>query len=282
MQRKRQRWFNPQSLNLIDLRRVDSLPAVNRCSNNCALLKLAPAEAIAALLLGVSLFTGCGMVAKGRNVDGVRLFQQGNPQAAAQRFQAALQANPRDADAYYNLAAVTHRSALQNRDAGQLTQAETLYNQCLDLNVDHVDCRRGLAVLLTETNRTDRAFVMLKNWTISSPQSADARIELARLYEEVGDPRSAETQLNEALLLNVNNWRAHSALGRLKEQSGDYPQALANYQRALAINRSQPQVSDRVAVLQQKFGALPYLPPTTSPTLGNTQTATAPRRYLNY
>ena len=222
------------------------------------------------------------MIAKGRNVDGVRYFQQGQYQAAQQRFQAALQANPRDADGYYNLAAVTHRTALQNRDSNLMAQAESLYNQCLDINADHVDCRRGLAVLLTETNRSDRAFVMLKNWAISSPRSADARIELARLYEEVGDPRSAEQHLTEALQLSVSNWRAHAALGRLKEQAGDYPQAVANYQRAVAINRAQPQVNERLVALQQKYGPASPTLPAAQPNFGGTQTATAPKRYLNY
>jgi tetratricopeptide (TPR) repeat protein len=234
------------------------------------------------LALGALSSAGCGMIAKGRNVDGVRYFQQANYQMAAQRFQAALQANPRDADGYYNLAAVTHRTGLQNKDPNLMVQAESLYNQCLDLNPNHVECRRGLAVLLTETNRTDRAIVMLKNWSVSSPKSSDAHIELARLYEETSDTRAAELQLNEALQLNPNDWRALAALGRIREQAGDYPQALANYQRAISINRSAPQLAERVAVLQKQYAAAPYVAPITQPLTGLPQTAAAPRRYPSY
>lgn len=244
-----------------------------------ALRRWLAAGVLAALAL---LSAGCGMIAKGRNVDGVRYFQQANYQMAAQRFQAALEANPRDADGYYNLAAVTHRTGLQNKDANLMVQAESLYNQCLDLNPNHVPCRRGLAVLLTETNRTDRAIVMLKNWSVTSPQSSDAHIELARLFEETSDPRSAELQLNEALQLKPNDWRALAALGRLREQAGDYPQALANYQRAIAINRSAPQLAERVAVLQKQYTAAPYVAPITQPVVGQPQTAAVPRRYPSY
>ena len=40
-----------------------------------------------------------------------------------------------------------------------------------------------LAVLLAETGRQDQAFTLLKNWASTDPKSADARIELARLYQ---------------------------------------------------------------------------------------------------
>jgi len=200
----------------------------------------------------LSSLAGCRMVSQGRNVDGVRYFQQGQYPVALQRFDAALTIDPRNADTYYNKAAVYHRMGLANRDQNTLTQAESLYNQCLDLNPNHVDCHRGLAVLLSETGRNDKAFALLHNWTVQSPQNAEARVELARLYEESRDPRTAELALNEALALDMRNWRAHAALGRLKEQSGDLPQALQNYQLAYSLNRFQPELQRQIAALQSR------------------------------
>ncbi len=121
-----------------------------------------------------------------------------------------------------------------------LQQAETLYNQCLDRNPNHADCHRALAVLLVQTDRSDRAFALLKNWAIRSPQNADARVELARLYEEFGDTKTAELQLQQALQLDQTNKRAWTAMAYLRESNGDMPQALANYQRAYALGRLQP------------------------------------------
>jgi len=204
---------------------------------------------LALLLLGNA---GCRMVAQGRNVDGVRYFQQGQYPVALQRFDSALTIDPQNADTYYNKAAVYHRMGLATRDQNTLTQAESLYNQCLNINPNHVDCHRGLAVLLCETGRNDRAFALLRNWTTLSPQNADARVELARLYEESSDPRSAELALNEALALDMRNWRAHAALGRLKEQAGDFPQALQNYQLAYSLNRFQPELQRQIASLQSR------------------------------
>ena len=229
-----------------------------------------------------ALQSGCRMVSQGRNVDGVRYFQQGQYPVAIQRFDAALTIDPKNPDTYYNKAAVYHRTGLTNRDQNLLTQAESLYNQCLDLNPDHVDCHRGLAVLLTETGRVDKAFTLLRGWTTRSPQNADARVELARLYEEYGDTRSAETALNEALAVNTRNWRAHAALGRLKEQSGDLNQALQNYQTAYSINRFQPELQQRIATLQSRVGPTqPAANPIANPISG-TRSASGPAPFRRY
>jgi tetratricopeptide (TPR) repeat protein len=206
---------------------------------------------LAALAL-VTVSSGCRMVSTGRNVDGVRYFQQGQYPVALQRFDAAMTIDPRNPDTYYNKAAVLHRTGLVNRDQNLLTQAESFYQQCLALDPNHVDCHRGLAVLLTETGRKDQAFALMKTWTVQSPQNADAQVELARLYEEYSDPRSAETALNSALAIDLRNWRAHAALGRLREQAGDYAQALQNYQMAYSLNRFQPELQRQIASLQSR------------------------------
>jgi tetratricopeptide (TPR) repeat protein len=239
--------------------------------------KYGPSGLVAVALLAL-LSSGCGMVANGRNVDGVRYFQQGQYGVAMQRFQSALSADRTNADAYYNLAATYHRVGIQNKDSASLASAESLYRQCLDINPNHVDCRRAMAVLLTETNRTDEAFGMMRQWVATNPTLPDARVELARLHEEYGDSRTAETQLAESLQIDPTNWRAHAALGRLREQSGDYAQALSNYQRAYQLNQFQPQLAERITSLQRQatnvYG--------TGGAYSGTTTAGAPRPDMRY
>lgn len=236
--------------------------------------------ALAAALAGA----GCRAVATGRNVDGVRYFQQGQYPVALQRFDAALTIDPRNPDSYYNKGAVLHRTGIASKDQNALAQAESLYRQCLDYNPNHVDCHRALAVLLTETGRIPEAFDGLKVWAAQNPTNSDARVELARLYEEYGDQGSANFYLTEALTINSRDWRAHAALGRLKEQNGDLAQALQNYQRAYELNRFQPQLEQRIAELNKRtpaavpgttLGSTPPLP--TAP-----RSAAGPRPYLRY
>ncbi len=194
---------------------------------------------------------GCTMSAPGRNIDGVRNFQTGQYQQAIQNFQQALAADPSNANAYYNLAATYHALGKQQNNAQLLAQSEGLYHQCLDLESDHIDCHRGLAALLVDTNRPESAFTLLKRWASRSQQLPDARIELARLYEEFGDRDNAIRHLTDALHLDSNSPRAWTALGRLREQEGQVAQALADYQQAYNLNQFQPGLAQRIASLQQ-------------------------------
>lgn len=211
---------------------------------------------LAALLASVVVTSGgCRWAASGQNATGARLYEQGQYSAALQQFQKVIATDPTNADGYYNLAATNHRLGNQRGDAQQLAQAEALYNQCLDHDPNHVECHRGLAVLLIDTGRPDRAFALMKNWAAQNPNFAEPHIELARLYEEANDPETALKYLKDAVQKDANNSRAWLALGRLREQSGDLAQALQNYQRSLAINNLQPMAAERVAALSRQISA---------------------------
>lgn len=213
------------------------------------------------LLLGcllpvcIAAATGCQWAASGQNAQGTRLYQQGQYTAALQEFQKAIASDPQNADGYYNLAATTHRLAIQRKDATLMSQAEALYNQCLDHDPNHVECHRGLGVLLVDSGRPDRAFALMKNWAAQNPTFAEPRIELARLYEEAGEPQTALKYLEDAVQQDANSARAWLALGRLRESSGDLPQALQNYQRSYAINGMQPMVNERIAALSRQISS---------------------------
>ena len=206
----------------------------------------------AALLLALP---GCQWAAQGQNAEGVRMFQQAYYQGALQRFQQAIQSDPKNADGYYNLAATHHRLGTLQQQKSDLIQAENYYHLCLDNNTDHPDCHRGLAVLLFEQGRKAEAFRLLQGWAGRSPTLAAPHIELARLYEESGDREAAKQQLVEAISVEPSNARALAALGKLREESGNTMQALADYQRSLSINRFQPQVAARVQSLQSALAA---------------------------
>lgn len=189
----------------------------------------------------------------GQNTLGVRLYQQGRYAEALQQFQVAQSSDPSNPDAYYNLAATYHKLGVAQKNAQLIEQSESLYNQCLDLAPNHVDCHRGLAVLLAESGRPDSAMTLLKKWAAANPQLADPRIELSRLHQEFGQTKVAEQYLDEALALNPSDHRAWTARGQMRETAGDLGQALQNYQQSLAINSLQPDLYQRVASLNVKI-----------------------------
>ncbi len=193
--------------------------------------------------------TGCKWNSVGQNGLGLQFYQQGRYAEALQQFELAKQSDPTNADTYYNLASTYARLGQSQKDVKMIEQAEVLYNQCLDLNPNHTDCYRGLAVLLAETNRSDKAFALLQNWGSQNPTLIDAKVELGRLQSEFGQSKLAEQTLDEALAMSPNNARAWAARGKLREDSGDLVQAVQNYQQSLSLNALQPDLYQRVAAL---------------------------------
>ena len=154
-----------------------------------------------------------------------------------------------------------------------LMQSERLYNRCLDISPDHPDCHRGLACLLVETGRSDKAFTLLNRWAQRSPQLIDPHVELARLYQEFGQPQMAVRNLEQAVAVDPDNpqaARAWAALASLREQTGETQQALVDYYRAQQLNPNQPAVAQRIAALQRAMGGPPAV------AAGGTRTVLAP------
>lgn len=211
----------------------------------------ARSAAVALLLAAIGLMSGCAQFASSNhNAAGVALTNQGQQQAALARFQSALAANPTDPDANYNAARIYHTLGTQTKDKRYYQEAERLYNRCLDLDRNHAECNRSLAVLLVEDNRSDAAFRLMTNWVTVSPRNADARVELSRLNYEFGEKDKAKGQLEAAMRLEPYNPRVARALGALYEEAGQPAQALANYERSYYADNFQKDLVPRIASLQ--------------------------------
>ncbi len=198
--------------------------------------------------------TGCRWGAIGQNAVGVRLHQQGRFAEALQQFEAAKIADPTNPDSFYNLASTYHRMGVSQKDPKLIEQAESLYHQCLDMSPNHAACYRGLGVLLVESNRSDKAFTLLKKWATDNPQSSDAKIELAKLHQEFNQTAIASQMLDEVLAKDPNNAIAWSARGNIREATGDFTQARQNYIQSLSLNAVQPEVAQRLASVDLRLG----------------------------
>lgn len=210
--------------------------------------------------------SGCQVASSGLNAEGTRHFLSGNHRAAVQRFHEAVQADPHNPDSYYNLGATYHQIAKVHGDDTYWSQAENYYHQCLDKaelrQLEHVDCYRGLTVLLVDRGQNDKAFTLLQRWTKNNTRSVEAKVELARLHHEFGDSAGEEEQLLAAAQLDPHHARARAALGTIREKEGDLTGALNNYAHSLSSNRVQPHVAARMAAIQSSTGAgTPVLPP---------------------
>ena len=235
-----------------------SKPPTTRCER-ALLVSLAAAFSLCV--------AGCGsFTAGGKNSDGVQLYQQGQYQAAIEKFQEAANANPNDPDAAYNLGRVYHRLAAVENDPRAAAQAEQFYRIAIDHDSNHAEAHRALAVFYVEQGESNKAFNLLGEWAMRRPDVADPRIELARLHEEFQDTAAAKEQLLEALAIDHENPRTLAALGRLREANGEYAQALNNYRKSLEQDRFQPQLASRITALQGTVTTAPLYPPSSGET----------------
>lgn len=207
-----------------------------------------------ALLLLVNL-AGCHVAATQHNLEGKRLYEQGQYNEALSSFQAALQDDPQSADAFYNMAAVYHRLGAESNNQEYLGQAQELYRQTLDVDPNNADAYRGLSVLYVQAGQQQAAFDLLESWVIKNPESAEPRVELARMYKEYGNSNAARDHLAAAVQKDPSNVRALRALGQLNEEQGQYNQALTLYETAIQQNSLQPDLTAHIAALRQSIGA---------------------------
>ncbi|MFO0011281.1 MAG: tetratricopeptide repeat protein [Planctomycetota bacterium] len=209
---------------------------------------------------------GCQLGSRNRNGQGVALYQQGRYAEALQYFEQAKQTDASNPDTYYNLASTYHKLGTAAKDSKMLDNAEAMYNQCLDLSPNHVECHRGLAVLLVDMGKADKGFTLLKNWAVANPASSEPRIELARMHREFNQTKAAEKYLDEALAMDPNNFRAWAYKGDLRESSGDLMQAIQNYQQSLALYAKQPDLYQRIGALNVRLAQGSAAPPSSTTT----------------
>ncbi len=212
------------------------------------------------------VLTGCNMMATGHNVQGKRLYEQGQFASAINSFQQALSQNPRNADAFYNMGATYHFLGKQQQNSQWINQAQDLYSQALNIDRNHTESYRGLAVLMAEAGKSSDAFNLLRNWQAQFPYSEEPLIELSRLTKETGDRSRAMQYLVDAMALNSNNARALKAMAVLREEAGQYDLALNNYLRSYQSNNLQSDVAAKIAALQGRLAYSAGLPTPGQPT----------------
>ncbi len=196
---------------------------------------------------------GCNLTANRQNIKGRQAYLNGQFSQAINYFQQALNRNPNNADAMYNLGASYLTLGKQARNNQWVGQAEQLLRQAIANNDQHVDAHRTLATLLIESGRTNHAFDLLNTWRQRHPESAEPLVELARIYQEFGDPNQATNLLADALQIDGTNTRALKAMGHVRELQGQLNLALDNYMRTYQLDSRQADVATKINELQTRI-----------------------------
>ena len=118
---------------------------------------------------------------------GVQSVQAGNLNTAIEQFQAAIDAEPNNADAYQRLG-----SALYNR--GDFEAARTALEKSVELNPKDESTRLVLAALLNDMGEYAAAVSNLQTLLERNPDNPEAHFILGLAYQSQGDLPTAAAE----------------------------------------------------------------------------------------
>lgn len=144
--------------------------------------------------------------------------------AALEIFRGALKANPRNPQAWYQLATLY-------LDLGRETSAETTFQEALKANPKMGAAYNGLGALAYQRHDLQSAERLVRKGLELEPDVRTGRFNLARILEDRGDLDGAEALYRAELQTYPDHGRAHFNLAQLLRERGDRAGYLAELKR---------------------------------------------------
>jgi len=132
-------------------------------------------------------------------------------------------------------------SAVNHHRAGQLAQAESLYQQVLRSNPKHADALHMLGVVFYQTDRAEQAVNAISQALAIHPQNTDYLNHYALSLRAARQPEAAIKSLQQAVLLQPKDLDIQFNLANTLLTLNRYEEAAGYYRRIL---RAMPKNSD--------------------------------------
>jgi len=125
--------------------------------------------------------------------------------------------------------------AVQHHNAGDLTEAENIYQQILQTDPNHPDALHLLGVIAHQMDKNDRAADLITKALIIKPDFAEAHSNLGAVLKELGQLDEAVKSYHKALSIKPNYAEAYSNLSVALQEMGQLEEAIVSSHKALAI-----------------------------------------------
>jgi len=200
------------------------------------------------LLLMVVLFiTACGPPGPRALLQGRKLLETGQTDAAVKELKTAVSLLPTNAAAWNYLGVAYHR-------AGQSTNAVEAYSRAIKLDRDLLEARFNLGCLLLDENRLDAAKTELTAYTLRRGSESEGWLKLGLAHLRGREVGSAEKCFREALRIDTNNVEALNAVGLVQLQRNRAREAADLFTEALRLQPDyRPALLNLANVLQQRL-----------------------------
>jgi predicted O-linked N-acetylglucosamine transferase (SPINDLY family) len=129
----------------------------------------------------------------------------------------------------------TLRSANSHRMAGNLAQAERLYQQILSQNPKNAEALHGLGMLMAQGGRIQQAVHLLRLAVDARPNSGEIQNDLGKLLIQIGQSDPAFECFKKAAQLSPDSAEAHNNYGNTLRERKKLTEAVASYDRAIQL-----------------------------------------------
>lgn len=138
-----------------------------------------------------------------------------------------------------NTVAASHtplfQQAFQLHQQGQLEQAETLYEELLKTEPQHIDALHFSGVLANQRGQAQRAVDLIRQSLAINANNASAHSNLGLALHELKRFDAAIASYDHALAINPNHADTHFNRGHALRELKRFPEAIVCYEQALAI-----------------------------------------------
>jgi predicted O-linked N-acetylglucosamine transferase (SPINDLY family) len=126
--------------------------------------------------------------------------------------------------------------AVQHHTAGRLPEAESIYQQILQVDPNQPVALHLLGVIAHQVGNHNTAVDLITKAIDIETDYADAHSNLGNALRELGRLHEAMASYHKALAIRPNHAEAHNNLGNILQDLGKLDEAIATYRNALDIN----------------------------------------------
>jgi Tfp pilus assembly protein PilF/SAM-dependent methyltransferase len=130
--------------------------------------------------------------------------------------------------------------AIEHHKAGNLAQAEAIYQRILQLESNHPEALHFLGLLARDSGRMNIAVELIRKALRFRPDYVEAHNNLGNTLRQQGKLNEAISSYRAALNLEPRFAEAYGNLGNALREQGELDEAMVNYRKALGI---QPQLA---------------------------------------
>lgn len=147
-------------------------------------------------------------------------------------------------------------TALQHHQAGQLAEAQRLYQAILQQQPHHPNALYLLGLIAHQTGQLSIAINLYQAAIAAKPDYAEAHVNLGAALQQQGQMDAAIAHYQAALRVNPNNANAHVNLGVTLQQQGRLEAAIGRFQKALQLNPNLVEAYSNLGHVLKEMGKL--------------------------